>query len=355
MEESNNRRSWNRRAVALLFRRPKTAVFLIALLFVLGPYFFSRVCAPWNRLKLIENVEVVKPVAGTDSVESESFSICCFNIAHGRGPTDDNWEESANQKPIRVADIAKFLKRLNADIVVLNEVDFQSTWSSNQNQATEIAKSAGYRFCVQQRNLDFRVAHYNWRFGNAILSKYPVSNIEVIAYPPERSWENWLVGCKRGVVCEVEIQKSFSIRVAGVHLEHRSESVRLPSATMITDLAGNGPPLIAAGDFNSTPTGFPHSQETESGENTMDSLFKSGLFINSPAELPDASDFTFSTYDPKSVIDWILIPRGIANPIEFSFTDYQSIATDLSDHRAVLATIRRQPAKPNLHSQPNDR
>lgn len=42
---------------------------------------------------------------------------------------------------------------------------------------------------------------------------------------------------------------------------------------------------------------------------------------------------TFPANEPTQVIDWILIPR------EWKFADYESIPTELSDHRPVLAEI----------------
>ena len=192
------------------------------------------------------------------------------------------------------------------------------------------------------QNRVFKIAHLNWRFGNAILSKFPINSSDSINYPPEKNWENWLVGCKRGLICEIQLNEEDAIRVAGVHLEHRSEATRLASAKLIRELANTGPPLFAAGDFNSTPTGFHHSQKTESDENTMDWVIASNCFRCQRSSEPDDDDFTFSTYEPKSVIDWILIPAGIAGQQEFSFTEYQSVATDLSDHRAVKALIDRR-------------
>jgi len=324
-----------RRLVRWLKRRPVTIVLILVATLVFGPYLFSRIVAPSNRIAMTEN----ENVPAKTSIANE-FSICCFNIAHGRGATDNNWQESGSSKPQRIAEISGLLKTINADIVVLNEVDFQSSWSGNQDQATVIAEAAGYRFCVQQRNLDFKVAHRNWKFGNAILSKFPIRSSQVINYPPELRWHDWLAGCNRGVACEIQINEKSAIRVVGVHLEHRSESVRLASAQMIDELALKaGPPLFAAGDFNSTPTGFPQSQQSEEGENTLDWLIGTDRYQLRPISDPEENELTFSTYAPKSVIDWILIPSGKNTDHEFSFAGYEAIATDLSDHRAVKATI----------------
>jgi endonuclease/exonuclease/phosphatase family metal-dependent hydrolase len=333
-------RSWLADKFQLLLRhRYKTTALLIVLV-VVGPYLMSRIGAPFNRIRSFTNHDA-QPQVSFDG----KLRVVCFNIAHGRGQTDDNWAESPNDKPRRVAEIAQFLKSLDADIVVLNEVDFLSTWSGNQNQAAKIAELAGYRHYVEQRNLDFRIAHRNWLFGNVVLSRYPIANVQQIKFPPKEDWEDWLVGCKQGAVCEVELAEGVSIRVAGIHLEHRSESVRLESAKILTRLASDdGCPLFAAGDFNSTPTGFPQSNKTKEGDNALDCVISSNCFQHRPVSDPSEDELTFSSDKPRSVIDWVLIPNtsGVDDPT-FTFTDYRSIPTNLSDHRAVIAEIEFRP------------
>ena len=315
-----------------LTRRKKIlAAFLLVLAVLIGPYLFSRMLSPWRRVRVFsDNVEAV-------GHEGATLRVVCYNIAHGRGATDDNWEEFGEEKATQVTEIGKFLKETDADIVVLNEVDFCAVWSGHRNQAEAIARESGFPYRAEQRNLDFRLIYGSCKFGNAVLSRYPIVDAEVVNYPAQSSWEDWLAGSKRGVVCTIRLSPGRQIRVVAVHLEHRDETTRVASANMILDAVRSSEiPLIAAGDFNSTPTGFPHSQASPKGANAMDNLAASGLFRTRPQELPKAEELTYSSYQPRSVIDWILIPS------QWKFGEYRSVDTLLSDHRPVVADVEME-------------
>ena len=90
-------------------------------------------------------------------------------------------------------------------------------------------------------------------------------------------------------------------------------------------------PLIAVGDFNSTPSSFPNSKRSARGQNAMDVLIESRQFdLNAQAQ----NEMTYPSPLPTRVIDWIL------NPIGWSFDDYHVISSQLSDHRPVVADLQ---------------
>jgi len=74
--------------------------------------------------------------------------------------------------------------------VVLNEADFDATWSGGINQAQWIAKHAGYPYHVEQRNYDVSLPFFKPRFGNAILSRWPILDAEQIELPAVSKWES---------------------------------------------------------------------------------------------------------------------------------------------------------------------
>ncbi|TWU12169.1 Endonuclease/Exonuclease/phosphatase family protein [Symmachiella macrocystis] len=311
-------------------RRLFIAVGLVVLL-VIGPYIISRIRSPGRRVRVYSDSEHSVPADALPGL----LSIVTYNIAHGRGAIDDNWQESNAAKRDRIEQIAQFLAKTNANVVVLNEVDFDSTWSGHQNQAATIAAEAGFAYRVEQRNLDFRFLYGSWKFGNAILSKYPILDAQVVDLPPHADWEDWLVGHKRGVVATLQLPDEQRVRVLAVHLEHRREINRVRGAKAIVDVAELlEVPLIVAGDLNSTPPGFPNARTTADGENAMEILQESGLFQWRPRADPTPSDMTYSSTNPVQIIDWILIPPNA------TFVAYEVLAGDLSDHRAVSATLR---------------
>jgi endonuclease/exonuclease/phosphatase family metal-dependent hydrolase len=230
--------------------------------------------------------------------------------------------------------IAKLIADSNADLVVLNEVDFDSTWSGHQNQAEAIAQAAGFPCWVEHRNLDFRFIYGSLKSGNAILSRYPIVESKLIRYPALRAAERILSGHKQGLLCTLRISKSQQLRVLAVHLEHRNEEIRVQSARKIIEAVEESEtPLIAIGDFNSTPSSFPGAEWDSNGQNAMDVLLDSQRFAVTPESVPTVAGMTFSSMKPDRVIDWILIPKT------WSFSDHRVLPSDLSDHRPVMADL----------------
>ncbi len=303
------------------------------LAFIIVPYAFSRIASPWRVLTIHTN-----PDSGRAQPKSSStpLRIACYNIAHGRGVALSNWDGGdLVERVVRLDRIAELLRRIDADVVILNEVDFDSTWSDSANQARILAERSGYPHWIEQRNLDARILTWKWRFGNAILSKYPITSAHLIDLPGFSKWETLVAGKKRAVICEITVGDT-AVRIIGVHLSHRSETLRARSAGMITNIAAESKlPVIVAGDLNSTPPDFPDSSSDADGNNTIAVFDQSQQFRRVPASLPLADkDMTFPSTDPVRVIDWILIPRA------WHFSKYRVEPSLLSDHRPVCAEIK---------------
>ncbi len=303
----------------------------VALLFVAGPYLFSRAISPWRQLSVHRTSGISEP----QTPERAQLRIACYNIAHGRGLAESNWDGGTRDERLaRLDEIAELLRKIDADVCVLNEVDFDSSWSHGVNQAEYLAQNAGYPYRVEQRNFDFRILFHKWRFGNAILSKYPVTNASIVDMPAFASWEALFAGKKQGVVCDMHVG-GLSVRVVGAHLSHRSETVRADSAELISNLAQESSlPVIVAGDFNSAPAGFPECIRDPYGRNAMETFDNSAIFERFPVDTPTTSDtLTYHSADPSCVIDWLLIPR------KWKFLDYTVEPSNLSDHRPVYADV----------------
>jgi len=300
------------------------------------PYGVSRVASSWRGLS-------VHSIAGLldNSSDDTGLKIACYNIAHGRGLATSNWQGGTDkQRKTRLDEIADLLRDIDADVVVLNEVDFDSSWSASTNQAAYLAQRAGYAYRAEQRNLDFRVLTWKWRFGNAVLSRYPIVQASVVDLPSFSAVETLLAGKKRGVVCTIDVN-GRNVRVVGAHLSHRSEAIRARSAKEIIRIAGSDDvPTMVAGDLNSSPSGFPHSRKDADEGNALDVLDASSLFQRRPEHGPVAdADLTFHSAQPRSIIDWILVPR------DCQVIDYRVIPSTLSDHRPVVAHLSFESAE----------
>lgn len=299
---------------------------------MLGPYVYSRAVSPWQALE-------VQVLAGANDVAESSdpkaLRIGCYNIAHGRGLAESNHAGGTPEaRRKRLDDIASLLVEIDADVIVLNEVDFNASWSHSIDQAVYLANKANYRFVAKLSNLDFRLAHRSWRFGNAVLSRYPIRDAYEIDLPGYAAWETVSAGKKRSLFCEIEVD-GFPLGVVALHLSHRSEALRVASADRLIEFAKNyGSPLIMAGDFNSTPSGFPGFRTDSQGNNAMDRLEKAGLFQRFPNSSPeDSSQYTFPSDSPRRVIDWVLATD------EFEVVDGLVEPSVLSDHRPVVVDL----------------
>lgn len=306
----------------------RAIILLLAVLLL--PYCFSRFASPWRRLSVHSTHDAEQHNAPTPTAH---LRIACYNIAHGRGIAASNWDGGNRaQRIARLDRIADLLRKNDADIVVLNEVDFDSSWSHSTNQARYLAEKADYPYWAEQRNLDFRILMWTWRFGNAVLSKYPITNAQVANLPSYSRRETVFAGKKCGVICDIRVG-DHPVRIIGAHLSHRSESVRVRSAAILVDIADESSmPTIVAGDMNSTPSGFPNAIRDPNGDNAIDTFDRSECFQRLPKNPPvAASDLTFSSVEPRSVIDWILIPH------DWNFLQYTVQFSELSDHCPVYA------------------
>ena len=310
-----------------------TRALVIVAAVVLVPYIFSRIMAPSRRILVFADPEITTQ----STFEKETVRVACYNIAHGRGTAESNWSGgTANERMNRLEAIGKLLMEIDADVVVLNEVDFDSSWSHSVNQAEYLGKVAGYAFRVEERNMDFRLLWWKWRFGNVILSRARISNAQVVDFPNYASWETLLAGKKRGVKCEVAFNGIQHV-VVGAHLSHRSEALRVKSAQMLVDRVTEGSglhPLIIAGDMNSTPAGFPGHHVDQQEQNAVGVFDRSDLFVRNPETAPpDKQSLTFPSTAPRIVIDWIFAP------VDSRFENYQVIQSELSDHLPVAAEV----------------
>lgn len=308
-------------------RRAAVAVCLLVgltLALALVWYLMSRVLSSARAIRSYE----VSPTAA-ESAAGSALKVATFNIAHGRGGAfgASNWQDRSRDDLIEhLRAIGSQLRRSDADVVVLNEVDFSASWSFHVNQAEFLARDAGYRFVAEQRNLDFAVPFYSFRFGNAILSRFPLSDVEFVDLPALSRWEDLAAGNHDALFAVAETTLG-PVGIAALHLEYRSEAVRVQAVeAMLARLDNSYDPVVLAGDLNSSPKGYPGSQRSEAGHNAVDLLLGRGF-------LPGKTTPTFPSERPEFTIDWVLSRGGLGE------IRAETIQADLSDHLMVVATL----------------
>lgn len=100
-----------------------------------------------------------------------------YNIQHCRDYIKSTKE---NKEYVDYDLIAEAIKSQNADIVVLNEVRNKGPHPEYKNQTEILAQKAGFKYYFFGEAIKFALT---LPYGNAILSKYPILNKEVIKVP----------------------------------------------------------------------------------------------------------------------------------------------------------------------------
>jgi endonuclease/exonuclease/phosphatase family metal-dependent hydrolase len=297
----------------------------------LGWFLLNRALSPWRALRLQKTALPEGPrrdFAGR-------LRIGAYNIAHGRGAFSNSWRSLRKETILeQVKKIAQLLRDANLDIVVLNEVDFDSVWFGHINQAELIARETGFFFWAEQRNIDVALPFARIRYGNVILSRYPILTARRLPFVGHHVLETIFLGKKQGLLCTLELSGAHRLRVLAVHLEHRQEARRLRTAQMMEAVRlASAVPLIAAGDFNSTPATFPQATPDDQGRTALSWLLARGAYQTLPTATPGRVDMTFWSIKPSRVIDWILVPAG------WKILSKEVMGGELSDHRAVVMEV----------------
>ncbi len=312
------------------------AVLLLSVLAVAGWYAANRVLSPFWAVAIHRSTAPgtapIRPVSG-------QLRIGAFNVAHARGPGTQIIDNFRGGGPWvrrqRLSAIADLLAQQELDLVVLNEIDFWASPSWYQNQAQIIAREADFPFWVEQRNYDASLFLLAYKSGNAVLSRFPIIEAELVRYPIGRTWERLLFGEKRGVLVAVELRPGRLVRLLAVHLDHKNEASRIRSVGVTEQLRRRSPiPLVLAGDFNSTAKDFPHSEVDARGQSVIQLLLESHAYRTAPTASPSVGDFTSPSRQPKKVIDWVFLPRP------WRLLEKTTIDSQVSDHRAVVVVAQ---------------
>lgn len=326
----------------MLFKKRWARVVASALAAALGVVAFwyagNRVISPRNAIQ-INGLNVDHGDGLGQSVSK--LRIGTFNIAHGRGTASSNWRGGDNAERLaRLRDIAQLVEERQLDVIVLNEVDFSAGWSGHLNQAEFIASAAGFPYRVEHRSIDVATPLFRFRFGNAVLSKYPIIEASLIEFPAYSKLESVLAGKKNGVLCKIRVSQEQAIGVAAIHLDDRSESIRIESVKRIMRRCEECDyPVFLAGDFNSSLKGFPHAEIDASGNSALSIIIEGKKWKTLPGKDPSKDEFTYPTSNPTVVIDWILVP------LKWSIISKEIPLVNLSDHLPVFvqATLNHAP------------
>ena len=239
-----------------------------------------------------------------------AFRLLTYNV-HGCRGTD------GQMSPMRITEV---IAATGADVVALQEVDFNRRRSGYMHQAEVIAA---------QLSMDFRF-HPAWHLadeelGDAVLSRLPLRLVRAGALPTQSRWKSE----RRGAVWVFVEDNGCPVALVNTHLAlNRRDRLAQTDALFGPDWLGHaqcGPRLVLCGDFNARPGSRVHRRVLEHLRDVHADM----------AERRERR--TFPTRYPLASLDHVFLSA------EFSVRHVEVVRTPLtrvaSDHYPLLVEL----------------
>ncbi len=238
--------------------------------------------------------------------------VLSYNIHKCIGGVDRRYE------PSRIVEV---IRKLDADVVMLQEVDAGVKRSNGDRQVELLGDQLGLRYHTWFPNVDVRGGG---QYGNAILSRYPLiesTNIDVtLRFKKRRS-------VLHGVLRVRHDEVDRTVHVFNMHLglaryERKRQLEMFLSSQPFAHLH-HDTPVVVGGDLNDVYGGL--------GQLLVPSGFR-GI---------DRRPLTFPAWGPMRALDAIFV-RGAVELQKLMRCD-SDLARRASDHRPLVAEVKLQP------------
>jgi len=224
----------------------------------------------------------------------------------------------------RKAELIRFLKEQNADIVFLQEAAYDDRLKEKYNhQVDEINRELDYKWIAFEKEAEMTKWHkdpIDWKmyYGLGILSKYPIKNAEMHILPHvERDKDFGFFHLKIGT-------DKGDIDLINVHLENTDKGSEEHLKTLLKWCREGNILSIIAGDFNMIKT------------DTLIGLAGKDFYISYKIKKYFSFMPTEFSHNKKPVtLDYV-----IANKKRFKIEAIACLKTSASDHFPVVAEIR---------------
>jgi len=214
---------------------------------------------------------------------------------------------------------AEVIRRLKPDVVALQEVDNGTRRSDGVDQAKVLGELTGMhaRFGAALPNFD------GGQYGEAILSRWPITKTMVHPLPADRGYET-----RAALAVRIEPTDGEPFWFVGTHLDHTSPDTqrRKQVEALNEKLIGHDMgPTILAGDFNAEP-----------GDAPMRMLFEH--WRDAMAGQSSQQAGTWPADQPRVRIDYVLCRPAAAWRVVIAEVIEEKAA---SDHRPVRVVLDR--------------
>jgi len=245
---------------------------------------------------------------------TSTFKVLVYNVHAGK-------DASGKDNVQRVADV---VRDVDADVVLLQEVDKGTRRSGGVDQPAEYASRTGYQVAFG-RSLDYDGGEY----GIAVLSRWPIRRDSAIHLPVDPPQERSGGSHEPRIAMFAIIAAPFgALTLFNTHIDASGDDRwRLQEIRTIEQLAqsavrAGATRVLFGGDFNSTPESAVQVQLRASGFRDAWQTCGSGEGLSYPAD------------SARKRIDYLFLIAGI------ECTAARVVNTQASDHRPVLFTLR---------------
>lgn len=230
------------------------------------------------------------------SLEKGYLTAVTYNIQYGKG---QNGQVDLGKTIIK-------LQAMDAQIISLQEVERYSVRSGFQDQVKLIAEG-----------LDMHATFYpslkypGLYYGNAILSKYPMKEVEILYFPSDKE-------TRTALIAKLTLREEEDIYIVNTHLGLNHQERQVAIEKIYTKLTTLDAPVLLMGDLNAVPAAEEYTLWN-------DVLSKSN--VGTPL-------VTYYKHDWQ--IDYIFHSR------EFHVLDTFVIKSEVSDHYPLVSVFHLQ-------------
>lgn len=256
---------------------------------------------------------------------AKSLRLLTLNIAHGRGLSPYQGFHSAKSIERNLKRIAHLLRRVDADIVALQEVDEDSHWNKRIHLLDVLKEETGYDagyLGVHNR----RVGRLPLAYGNGLLTKFAIRHAEHKAFGRASLGE-------KGFVCAELETPSGILPIINLHLDFKSRLRRIEQVERLilfleekqytSDMKPHLSPIIC-GDFNAR-----QGKRTDAVRHLFNYLLDLDYRL-----FPEHKSRTFPSILPTHGIDFFFIP-----PV-YTVKHCKVLRSFVSDHRPVVLELK---------------
>lgn len=316
-------------------------IFLAILIVAFGLLVLYAKSPAWTRPEIANNAIVTFSSTTTSPPKKRTLRVVTYNIGYAYADQNNLGLVLTRQDVTKNLDEAiASLKKLDPDIICLQEIDFDASRTYHIDQLKYLADGLGLAYGAYAVNWNKRYLPYPYwppqkQFGaivsgQAVLSRYPLSKnrIHTLQKPPNAFWYNWFYLDRLAQRVKVDLGGGNVLALWNLHLEAFHKDTRLNQARFVANAVKKSEAelKIVAGDLNDPQAADPDSRNVNAAHMLIS---HSGL----QGDTEFQEEFTFPSWHPIEKIDHVLFSE------RFAFISSNTPQIKTSDHLPVIVDL----------------